>query len=190
MEFYGFKLSPDTCVEQVYSLDKELQSYCLKFRRLNYPFEIFIKFSPDFSEIFEYYPYYFKDFKTSIDLFTGTEKYNIEKFGDPSEYCFNFISYDGINSPSQIYDCNNDGIKRYDNDKLDRYYLLIYNKDISESSKVPDELRHFILEKNPDYIILYLDTNDILLKIIMGFDKKHNIYEKVIKEFKKAVELI
>jgi hypothetical protein len=188
MELYGFEYLNDG-IELVYSLDNELLSYCLRFIKPDYPFKIFIKFSSDFSKILEYYPYYVKDFETSINLFTGKEKYDTAKFGIFYKYYCKFISYDGINKPIQIYDCpiNENIIYRYDNDKLNRKYLYLSHGDIIKNITkldLSDELKNSILEKDPNYIILYLDKNDSLLRLIMGFEANHIFFKKLTRKIK------
>lgn len=188
MELYGFEYL-NNGIELVYSLDNKLLSYCLQFTRPDYPFNIFIKFSPDFSKILEYYPYYVKDFETTINLFIGKEKYDTIKFGIFYKYCCKFISYDGISKPVQIYDCpiNENIIYRYDNNKLNRKYLCLDRRDIIENITKLDlsnELKNSILEKDPNYIILYLDMNGSLLRLIMGFEANNIFFKKLTQKIK------
>jgi len=187
MEFYGFTLSDTTVIEQVYSLDNELLSYFLQFKRPDYPSEMYIKFSPNFKEVLEYYPYYICNLKTSIDILTGKEKYSMEKFGDVFAYSFAFMSFDGINEPTQIYDGHaaQNLIYRYDDGKLNRKYLIVYNKELSimlDTIDFSDDVKDFIRSKDPNYIILYLDMNKKVLRYILGFEKTHSRYNEIIKE--------
>lgn len=187
MEFYGFTLSNNTVIEQVYSLDNELLSYFLQFRRKDYPSEMYIKFSPNSKELLEYYPYYICNLKTSIDILTGKEKYSIEKFGDVFAYSFAFMSFDGVNEPTQIYDGHaaQNLIFRYDDGKLNRKYLIVYNKELSimlDTIDFSDDVKDFIRSKDPNYIILYLDMNKKVLRYILGFEKTHSKYNEIIKE--------
>lgn len=187
MEFYGFTLSNTTVIEQVYSLDNELLSYFLQFKRKDYPSEMYIKFSPNSKELLEYYPYYICNLKTSIDILTGKEKYSIEKFGDVFAYSFAFMSFDGVNEPTQIYDGHaaQNLIFRYDDGKLNRKYLIVYNKELSimlDTIDFSDDVKDFIRSKDPNYIILYLDMNKKVLRYILGFEKTHSKYNEIIKE--------
>lgn len=198
MEFYGFTLSDNTVIEQVYSLNNELLSYFLQFKRPDYPSDIYIKFSPN-SELLEYYPYYIHDLKTSIDIFTGKEKYNIEKFGDVFAYSFAYMSFDGVNEPTQIYDGHaaQNLIYRYDDGKLNRKYLIVYNKELPtmlNTIDFSDNVKDFIRSKDPNYVILYLDMNKKVLRYILGFEKTHGRYNEIIHEnnipfFKKSYKL-
>ena len=188
MELYGFEYL-NNGIELVYSLDNKLLSYCLQFTRPGYPFNIFIKFSSDFSKILEYYPYYVKDFETSINLFTGKEKYDAIKFGSFYKYYCKFISYDGFNKPIQLYDCpiNENIIYRYDNDKLNRKYLYLDREDIIKNITKLDlsnELKNSILEKDPNYIILYLNMDGSLLRLIMGFEASHMFFKELTQTIK------
>lgn len=188
MELYGFEYL-NNGIELVYSLDNKLLSYCLQFTRPDYPFNIFIKFSSDFSKILEYYPYYVKDFETSINLFIGKEKYDTAKFGAFYKYYCKFISYDGTNRPTQVYDCpiNENIIYRYDNDKLNRKYLYLDREDIIKNITkldLSDELKNFILEKDPNYIILYLNMDGSLLRLIMGFETSNVFFKELTQKIK------
>lgn len=187
MEFYGFTLSDNTVIEQVYSLDNELLSYFLQFKRPDYPSDMYIKFSPNSEELLEYYPYYICDLKTSIDILTGKETYSMEKFGDVFAYSFAFMSYDGDNEPTQIYDGHaaQNLIYRYDDGKLNRKYLIVYNKELSvmlDTINFSDNVKDFIRSKDPNYVILYLDMNKKVLRYILGFEKTHSKYNEIIQE--------
>lgn len=186
MEFYGFTLSDNTVIEQVYSLNNELLSYFLQFKRPDYPSEMYIKFSSDSKELLEYYPYYICDLKTSIDILTGKEKYSMEKFGDVFAYSFAFMSFDGANEPTQIYDGHaaQNLIYRYDDGKLNRKYLIVYNKELPvmlDTINFSDNVKDFIRFKDPNYVILYLDMNKKVLRYILGFEKTHGKYNEIIQ---------
>jgi hypothetical protein len=97
------------------------------------------------------------------------------------------MSFDGVNEPTQIYDGHaaQNLIFRYDNGKLNRKYLIVYNKELSimlDTINFSDKVKDFIRSKDPNYIILYLDMNKKVLKYLLGFEKTHSKYNEIIQE--------
>ena len=188
MEFFNFKLSKNSVIELVYDLDNKFLSYYLQYERPKYPGLVYFKFSTDHTQILEYYPYFFKSINTSLQIFMGCREYDYDELGIPFVEEYRYLSYDGRNIPTQMYDgwADKDTIVRTKNSQPDGIYITVNNSEFEEMfSKVefPDHSKELIRKYNPTYVILFLDKDKKFLKYLMGFDNIHPKYKEIINEY-------
>lgn len=189
MEFYNFSVYPNTVIELIFSLEDEYLGYYLQFHREGYPWNSYFKFTPDSSKILEYYPYHILNLQTSMDIFFGKKSFSEEEYGKLFLYEYKYYSFDGKNTPTQIYD-GMDGpfIYRYDlNNNLEATYVNVNRSEYPEMIKQIKDLpllwKKRIKKYNPDYVILAMDKNKKLRKFIMGYYYNNSTYNKIIEEY-------
>lgn len=137
MELFGFtpvELRPE---EFVYDLEHSKIAEYIMYERKGYPYYCYFKRDIN-GDISEAYPVMIKNMKESIEVFMNKKPY--EGGFDLKHYAY--FSFDGENTPTEIYIDSKDHLRKYVGSELDLVYDFFKVKDAKKYLSKEEQEKH------------------------------------------------